>query len=209
MVQIVLADEAEFIHSPLYTFTSEMRDEPYTITLVKQATKEAYKPFSQNKLEGFVYFDFWSNAFSLQLKQLLTSHDIVNGVIRMRRTTTKTFAIEEDLLALSEAFGEVHHVTVRSNEKNGTRYTIVLCQLGEQIMAHFEYLSGTERIEFEWSSHQHIIEFDSLQMTGDTRNNVNLHKHVEAILAHAVVWDASYDQKLTTIQSLLQRGEQQ
>ena len=209
MVQLVLANNKQLLmHSPLYHFTSQISDEPNTITLVEQPTKEAYKPFSINMHEGLVYFDLWSYSFSLQIKQLIAAHDVVKGVMRIRRTTNEVFPIEEDMLALVEWFGTVRHVTVRSNEINGIRYVIVLCELGDNLMVHLEYMVGTARIEFEWSSHQHIVEFDSAQMTGDARNNLNLYQNIEAITANAIVWDASYHQKYETIRALLQRGEQ-
>ncbi|WP_274308248.1 peptide ABC transporter substrate-binding protein [Solibacillus daqui] len=209
MVQIVLPNNEQILmHSPLYNFTSEIRHEPNTITILKQPTTEAYKPFSLLQHEGFIYFDLWSYSFALQLYQVLKAHDVVKGVIRIRRTTENAFPIEEDLLALEEWYGPVRNIKVRSNAIGATKYVIVLCEFGEQIMAHLEYMHGEARIEFEWSSHQHIVEFDSAQMTGDSSNNHNLYKHVEAIVEHAISWDVSYDEKLKKIQALLQRGEQ-
>lgn len=209
MVQLVLANNKRLLmHSPFYQFTTQVSDEPNTVTLVQQPTKEAYKPFSQNIREGLLYFDLWSYSFSLQVKQLIAAHDVVKGVLRIRRTTKEAFSIEEDLLALVEWFGAAHHVTIRSNEMNGVRYVIVLCELGNELMLHLEYMTGEARIEFEWSSHQHIVEFDSAQMTGDQDNNLNLYQTIEAITAHAVMWDTSYEQKYETIRALLQRGEQ-
>lgn len=209
MVQLVLANNKQVLmHSPFYQFSSQISDDPNTIALVQQPTKEAYKPFSLNIREGFVYFDLWSYSFSLQVKRLIAAHDTVKGVLRIRRTMEEAFSIEEDLLALVEWFGAARHVTVRSNEISGVRYVIVLCELGNQLMLHLEYMTGEARIEFEWSSHQHLVEFDSAQMTGDRDNNLNLYQNIEAITAHAVSWDTSYEQKYEAIRALLQRGEQ-
>lgn len=209
MVQIVLAENEQILmHTPLYNFTTEIRQEPNTVTLLKEPTKEAYKPFSLQQHEGLVYFDLWSSSFALQLHQVLQAHDVVKGVIRMRRTKENPFPIVEDLLAMEQWFGAVRNITVRSNAIGATKYVIVLCEFGEQIMAHLEYMHGEARIEFEWSSHLHIVEFDSAQMTGDVHNNHNLYKQVEAIVEHAITWNAHYDERLTNIQALLQRGEQ-
>lgn len=210
MVKIVLEKNQQLLtHSPLYRFTTENSEEANTVTILQQPSAEAYQPFSISEKQGRIYFDLWSYSFAIQLQQVLKAHDTVKGVLRLRRTTNNFSFIEEDILALSEWFGNVRNVTVRSNKSGEIQYTIVLCEFGESIMAHLEYRTGQNRIELEWSSHQHIVEFDSLQMTGDCDNNRNLFKNIDAILQYAIQWNDSYCEKLTTIRLLLQRGEQQ
>ena len=210
MIKIMLQKEQQLLmHSPLYLFSSEKNDASNVVMVLNEEQEGSYQPFTINdEKQGFLYFDLLSYSFSLQLAQVVKAHQELKGVIRMRRTTNDFAYIEEDLLALSELFGAVRNVVVRFNEKSSIRYVIVLCQFGEQMMAHIEYRTGEDRIEFEWSSHQHILEFDSLQMTGDVRNNHNLYKNIDAIVQFAVKWTTEYDQKLDHIQRLLQEGEQ-
>ncbi|MGN7478330.1 peptide ABC transporter substrate-binding protein [Solibacillus silvestris] len=207
MIQIVLPHKKHILmQSPLYNFTSQTGNEPNDVTILHRPTLGAYNPFSPAPPAGLVYFDLWSYSFALQLHKVLKEHDAIKGVIRFRRTTMECFSIEEDMLALAEWFGPADHLTVRSSKRGNTSYTIVLCEFGDNVMAHLEYMTGSERIEFEWSSHLHILEFDSLQMTGDASNNRTLYKNMEAIMAYAVLWDTSYDNKLEEIRELLQRG---
>ena len=209
-MKIVLEKDRQLLmHSPLYRFTNENSEEPNTVTILHQTEVDAYKPFSNSEKQGFVYFDLWSYSFAIQLQQVLKAHDMVKGVLRLRRTTNKFSYIEEDILALSEWFGNVRNVSVRSNEIGENHYTIVLCEFGESIMAHLEYRTGQDRIEFEWSSHLHIAEFDSLQMTSDSEKNRNLFKNIDAVLQYAIQWNDAYDGKLAAVRLLLQRGELQ
>lgn len=207
-MKIVLEKEQQLLmHSPLYRFTNENSDEPNTVTILQQPEADAYKPFSTVEKQGWIYFDLWSYSFAIPLHEVLKAHDTVKGVLRLRRTTNNFSYIEEDILALSEWFGNVRNVSVRSNEIGENHYTIVLCEFGESMMAHLEYRTGRDRIEFEWSSHLHIAEFDSLQMTGDSDNNRNLFKNIDAVHQYAVKWDEAYDEKLNAVRLLLQRGE--
>lgn len=209
MVKIVLEkDRRLLMHSPLYRFTNVNSEEPNTVTILQQPAADSFQPFSMSEKQGRIYFDLWSYSFAIQLHQVLKAHDKVKGVLRLRRTTNNFLYIEEDVLALSEWFGNVRNVTVRSNEIGENHYTIVLCEFGESIMAHLEYRRGPDRIEFEWSSHLHIAEFDSLQMTSDSDNNRNLFKNIDAVLQYAIQWNGTYDEKLAAIRLLLQRGEQ-
>lgn len=207
-MKIVLEKDRQLLmHSPLYQFTNENSDEPNTVTILQQPAADAYKPFSISDKQGWIYFDLWSYSFAIQLQEVLKAHDTVKGVLRLRRTTNNFSYIEEDIIAISEWFGTVRNVTVRSNEIGENHYTIVLCEFGESIMAHLEYRTGQDRIEFEWSSHLHIAEFDSLQMTGDSDNNQNLFKNIDAVHQYAVQWNNIYDEKLAAVRLLLQRGE--
>ncbi|MEK4131574.1 peptide ABC transporter substrate-binding protein [Solibacillus sp. FSL W8-0474] len=208
MVKIVLEKDQQLLtHSPLYRFTTENSEEPNVVTILQQPSAEAYQPFSISEKQGNIYFDLWSYSFAIQLKQVLQAHDTIKGVLRLRRTTNNFSYIKEDILALSEWFGDVRNVTVRSNKGGEMHYTIVLCEFGDSIMAHLEYQSGRDRIEFEWSSHLHIVEFDSLQMSSDKDNNRNLFKNIDAVVQFAIHWNESYEEKLSTIQQFLQRGE--
>ncbi|MER2111352.1 MAG: peptide ABC transporter substrate-binding protein [Solibacillus isronensis] len=207
-MKIVLEKDRQLLmHSPLYRFTNENSDEPNTVTILQQPAADAYKPFSISDKQGWIYFDLWSYSFAIQLQEVLKAHDTVKGVLRLRRTTNNFSYIEEDIIAISEWFGTVRNVSVRSNEIGENHYTIVLCEFGESIMAHLEYWTGQDRIEFEWSSHLHIAEFDSLQMTGDSDNNQNLFKNIDAVHQYAVQWNNIYDEKLAAVRLLLQRGE--
>ncbi|MFS0877194.1 peptide ABC transporter substrate-binding protein [Solibacillus isronensis] len=207
-MKIVLEKDRQLLmHSPLYRFTNENSDEPNTVTILQLPAADAYKPFSISDKQGWIYFDLWSYSFAIQLQEVLKAHDTVKGVLRLRRTTNNFSYIEEDIIALSEWFGTVRNVSVRSNEIGENHYTIVLCEFGESIMAHLEYWTGQGRIEFEWSSHLHIAEFDSLQMTGDSDNNQNLFKNIDAVHQYAVQWNNIYDEKLAAVRLLLQRGE--
>lgn len=209
-MKIVLEKDRQLLmHSPLYRFTNENSEEHNTVTILHHPEVDVYKPFSISEKQGFVYFDLWSYSFAIQLQQVLKAHDMVKGVLRLRRTTNNFSYIEEDILAISEWFGNVRNVSVRSNEIGENHYTIVLCEFGESIMAHLEYRTGQERIEFEWSSHLHIAEFDSLQMTSDSDNNRNLFKNIDAVLQYAIQWNDAYDEKLAAVRLLLQRGELQ
>ena len=209
MVKIVLEKDQQLLtHSPLYRFTTENSEEPNVVTILQQPSAEAYQPFSISEKQGNIYFDLWSYSFAIQLKQVLQTHDTVKGVLRLRRTTNNFSYIKEDIFALSEWFGDVRNVTVRSNKGGEMLYTIVLCEFGDSIMAHLEYQSGSDRIEFEWSSHLHIVEYDSLQMSSDEDNNQNLFKNIDAVVQFAIHWNESYEEKLSTIQQFLQRGEQ-
>lgn len=74
-------------------------------------------------------------------------------------------------------------------------------------MAHFEYVTGAPRIEFEWSSEEHIVEFDSATMFGDAQNNRTLHYHLDAILQNKHVFDQQKRTQLATIEALVKGGE--
>lgn len=208
MVKIVIHPEARLImQSPLYRFTTEQSDEPYTITVLRELTQGAYQPFSMmDQRQGPIYFDFLSYSFTLQLQQVIQAHAVINGVVRMRRTARNFAYLLEDVFVLTELFGEMRNCSVRSHEKGNVRYTIVLCQFGEQMMAHLEYVTGASRIEFEWSSSQHILEFDSAEMTSDKQNNRTLFYNADALLKNAVEWNTTYEQKLEVLQAQLQEG---
>lgn len=208
MVTIVLHEEARLLmQSPLYRFTTEQSDDQGMITVLRESTQGAYQPFSiLEQKQGYVYLDLFSYSFMLQLQQVIQAHEVINGVVRMRRTTHNFSYMLEDVFVLTELFGEMKHCSIRTHEKAGMRYMILLCQFGEQMMAHLEYVSGAQRIEFEWSSNQHILEFDSAEMTGDLQNNQTLFYNVDAILKNAMEWNAYHEQKLATIQAQLQGG---
>ena len=97
MVKVVLRSEQQLLtHSPLYNFTTKHSEEPNSVTILRQASADAFQPFSTTEKQGAIYFDLWSYSFALQLQQVLKAHDVVKGVLRLRRTTTDFSYIEED-----------------------------------------------------------------------------------------------------------------
>ena len=203
-MKLYLPNEKQLIHSPLYSPTSA---EPYRLQLITTKEEGALVPLSVQPAVGeTVYTDLLSYPFTLQLQQIVQSYETLKGVVRFRRTADCDFPIAEDVYALASIFGDAQNITVRTRELSGIHYVIILCKLGG-VMAHFEYVTGAPRIEFEWSSEEHIVEFDSATMFGDAQNNRTLHYHLDAILQNKHVFDQQKRTQLATIEALVKGGE--
>ncbi|MEO4052554.1 hypothetical protein [Solibacillus sp. CAU 1738] len=122
-------------------------------------------PFNRDLAEGQkVYFDLAAYSFFEHIHAAISAQEEKCGVLRFRRSGEKN-GLVGDLFVLTQLFGTMQQVHISSRELAEKKHIIVLCKLGDNVMAHIEYTATEqERIEFEFSSPQHIIEFDSAEM---------------------------------------------
>src|SRR5690625_3279353 len=114
----------------------------------------------------YVYFDLENYPFYQAAQAIIEKKDKPKGVFRYRRMIKE---VEEealfasDLYILTELLGEPRDIKVRKTDAAVIpTHTIVMVNFGGGTMAHIEYtISNEERIEFEWSGTENIIEFDS------------------------------------------------
>src|SRR5690625_5845764 len=93
----------------------------------------------------------------------------------MKKEVEEEALFASDLYILTELLGEPRDIKVRKTDAAVIpTHTIVMVNFGGGTMAHIEYtISNEERIEFEWSGTENIIEFDSEAMTDRKSTRLN------------------------------------
>lgn len=125
---------------------------------------------AQEQSSLFTYVDLESYPFFQQAKKVIESEKQREGVFRFRRTVKESTGLDllaGDLYVLADLFGEPESISVKKTDSAKLpAHVIVLVNFGEGTMAHIEYtVTDHERIELEWSGMEHIIEFDSDEMS--------------------------------------------
>lgn len=163
-----------------------------------------------------VYFDLENYPFYQAAQAVIEKKDKPKGVFRYRRMIKE---VEEealfasDLYILTELLGEPRDIKVRKTDAAVIpTHIIVMVNFGGGTMAHIEYtISNEERIEFEWSGTENIIEFDSEDMTPIQPKGLTslpLTYSVDSIVSQARILDQSLLEQLATYRKLIQGGAQ-
>lgn len=132
-----------------------------------------YLPYSALTIDHLafgqrLYFDLENYPFYQRVVELIGEHGM-KGILRYRRTLN---SIEDtplfigDLYILTSLLGKPVDIQVKQTKgSQASMHTICLIHFGNGRLAHIECtLSKQERIEFEWSGVNKIIEFDSHHM---------------------------------------------
>ncbi|MEK4229394.1 hypothetical protein [Solibacillus sp. FSL H8-0538] len=153
----------------------------------------------------YVYFDLALYPFFAGVKNAVGDQE-KSGVVRFRRTGLESKLVG-DIYVLSKLFGKPSQTHVKIREIERKAHIIVLLKFGQSIMAHIEFTTGgNERLEFEYSSPQQIIEFDSDEMRPvlpTTKTKLPLMYTVDAITETAVEITDELKQELQAIEQLL------
>lgn len=160
-------------------------------------------PFKAGLAEGYkVYFDLAAYPFFQHIHATITAQDEKCGVLRFRRSGENNELVG-DLFVLTLLFGTMEQVHVTLRELAGKKHMIVQCKFGENVMAHIEFTtSEQERIEFEFSSPQYILEFDSAEMVPNSPYKGPQY-HIDCILKFAVEMDDILLGKLRRIEQMV------
>lgn len=114
-----------------------------------------------------VYFELEQYPFFQKAKEMITDP---KGVLRFRRKVRneKSNGLPaSDLFVLTSILGEPEDVQLKGTKQEVKPYHLIITvNFGSGTMAHLEYTFSDEdeRIEFDWSGIQNIIEFDSKEM---------------------------------------------
>lgn len=170
---------------------------------------------AQNIDHLHVYFDLENYPFYQRAKEIIAQETKPKGVFRFRRMVKQDedrSRLVSDLYVLSSLLGELKDVQVKQTDQSTLpAHTIIMVNFGGGTMAHIEYtISDQERIEFEWSGIENIIEFNSDKLESiESRNltSLPLVYSVDSILEQAHQVDQTLIDRLKYLSDLLNRGE--
>lgn len=163
-----------------------------------------------------VYFDLEIYPFFQKAKEVIEQETERRGVFRFRRMVNENTGLSllaGDLYVLAELFGEPENISIKKTSENTLPiHVIVLVNFGGGTMAHIEYtVTNHERIELEWSGMNHIIEFDSDEMSPFQPVNqtaLPLAYSLDSIMEKAHKVDNELIEKLNKYSNLIAGGEQ-
>lgn len=162
-----------------------------------------------------VYFDLELYPFFQRIKEVIASEEKPRGVLRMRRTLFQDESesvMFGDLYVLSSLLGEPSEAMLKRTQREVRPCHVILTvDFGGGMMGHLEYTfaNEAERIEFEWSGIERIIEFDSNEMTPIKPGGFTalpLSYSVDAILSGAHHVNDTLLRSLNKCRSLLNGG---
>lgn len=176
--------------------------------------EELYMPFNSAILQyGWrVYFDLECYPFYQKAKEVIEKGVAPKGVFRYRRIIGiedyKSLVIG-DLYVLLSLFGEPRDIQVKMTDQTLTpTHTILTINFGEGTIAHIEFTVGTEeRIEFEWSGINTILEFDSNQTRPVQPALSYMRYSVDSILEKAHMVNLEFITRLNQINELIKGGD--
>ena len=186
---------------------------------VKNHAHQVYIPSNlittnNQNLDSSVYFDLENYPFYQKAKEIISKEDKRKGVFRFRRTVKHVEDVSllaGDLYVLSALLGEPQDVHVKRTDQTVTpAYIIIMLYFGSGTMAHIEYtVTDQERIEFEWSGINTIIEFDSDEMRPvrpGSKTAFPLTYSVDSILATAYKVDQALIDRMNHLGLLVDGG---
>lgn len=176
-------------------------------------SKENYMRVSEHT-QGRVYFPLECYSFFQQIKEEMLNTKEGMGVLRFRRHCRKDSLIDlatGDLFVLSRLLGKEERISIKQSPAHlAPRHVILLIRYEGSKLAHIEYSeSGEDRIEFEWSHPEKIIEFDSYERKPffSKDSNYPLVARPSAILQNARPASDPLDQGLAFYEKILGEGE--
>lgn len=191
---------------------------PFSTDAMNQGSYHHYIPYKSEilKLEEkgispYVYFDLASYSFYREAKQIIQEGEDLRGVLRFRRTVISKEDISllaGDLFVLNKLLGGYEEIFVKKTKPSDKVFhIIVLLKFKNGAMAHVECTrTREERIEFEWSGLNDIIEFDSNEMSpfrpGEYTAYPLVHS-IEVLIQDAITLDSAEKKELQNFERII------